>query len=152
MHYPGLPSHPDHETAKRQMKLFSGMISFELHGGLETGIKMAEVRFIGSVIPTFTNKSIPLLENKMYLLQLTCKLLVGNKSKCIAQVQMLNLKFFEFPDIHREHQFKFFHCTLKAHLLPSSFLAKPPENLAGITHKVCLCIYVEPGSVNVPQK
>ena len=54
---------------------------------------------------------------------------------------MLNLKFFEFPDIHREHQFKFFHCTLKAHLLPSSFLAKPPENLAGITHK-CVCAYM----------
>ena len=77
---------------------------------------------------------------------------MGNKIKRIAQVQMLNLKFFEFPDIHREHQFKFFHCILKAHLLPSSFLAKPPENLEGITHKVCLCIYVEPGSVNVPQK
>ena len=43
VHYPGLPSHPDHEIAKRQMKLFSGMISFELHGGLENGIKMAEV-------------------------------------------------------------------------------------------------------------
>lgn len=31
VHYPGLPSHPDHELAKRQMKHgFSGMISFEM--------------------------------------------------------------------------------------------------------------------------
>jgi len=30
VHYPGLPSHPDHEIAKKQMKGFGGMISFEL--------------------------------------------------------------------------------------------------------------------------
>ena len=69
MHYPGLPSHPDHETAKRQMKLFSGMIYFELHGGLETGIKMAEVRFIGSasgVVPTLTNEHIPRWRKVIY--------------------------------------------------------------------------------------
>ena len=35
--YPGLPSHPQHEIAKRQMTAFSGMISFELKGGLEAG-------------------------------------------------------------------------------------------------------------------
>ncbi|MFH0941540.1 MAG: PLP-dependent aspartate aminotransferase family protein [Chloroflexota bacterium] len=28
--YPGLPSHPGHETAKRQMKGFGGMVAFEL--------------------------------------------------------------------------------------------------------------------------
>jgi cystathionine gamma-lyase len=33
--YPGLPSHPQHELARRQMKGFGGMIAFELHGGLE---------------------------------------------------------------------------------------------------------------------
>jgi len=43
VYYPGLPSHPDHEVAKKQMKNFSGMISFELHGGLHSGIKMVEV-------------------------------------------------------------------------------------------------------------
>ena len=31
--YPGLASHPGHETAKRQMRGFSGMISFRVHGG-----------------------------------------------------------------------------------------------------------------------
>lgn len=36
--YPGLPSHPQHEIAKRQMKAFSGMIAFELVGDVQTGI------------------------------------------------------------------------------------------------------------------
>ena len=31
--YPGLPSHPQHELAKRQMSGFSGMVSFTLKGG-----------------------------------------------------------------------------------------------------------------------
>ena len=35
--YPGLPSHPQHELAKRQMKGFGSMVSFGLKGGLEAG-------------------------------------------------------------------------------------------------------------------
>ena len=35
--YPGLPSHPAHETAKKQMSGFSGVISFELTGGIPAG-------------------------------------------------------------------------------------------------------------------
>jgi cystathionine gamma-lyase len=31
--YPGLPSHPQHQLAKRQMKGFGGMVSFEIKGG-----------------------------------------------------------------------------------------------------------------------
>lgn len=31
--FPGLPSHPQHELARRQMDGFSGMVSFELDGG-----------------------------------------------------------------------------------------------------------------------
>ncbi|NNE77077.1 MAG: cystathionine beta-lyase, partial [Pricia sp.] len=30
VYYPGLPSHPDYELAKSQMKGFGGMLSFEL--------------------------------------------------------------------------------------------------------------------------
>ena len=37
VNYNGLPSHPDHELAKKQMKAFGGMLSFELKGGLEAG-------------------------------------------------------------------------------------------------------------------
>ena len=35
--YPGLPSHPDHEVAGRVLRGFSGMIAFEVAGGLEAG-------------------------------------------------------------------------------------------------------------------
>ncbi|MCB9637976.1 MAG: PLP-dependent transferase [Myxococcales bacterium] len=38
--YPGLPSHPGHEIAKRQMSAFSGMISFELKGGIPAGVAL----------------------------------------------------------------------------------------------------------------
>jgi cystathionine beta-lyase/cystathionine gamma-synthase len=31
--YPGLPSHPDHAIASRQMTGFGGMVCFEVHGG-----------------------------------------------------------------------------------------------------------------------
>ena len=33
--YPGLKSHPGHEVARRQMKGFGGMVSFEMRGGIE---------------------------------------------------------------------------------------------------------------------
>ena len=33
--YPGLESHPGHEIAKRQMKGFGGVVSFELKGGIQ---------------------------------------------------------------------------------------------------------------------
>jgi methionine-gamma-lyase len=47
VNYPGLPSHPDHQLAKKQMTGgFGGMMSFELKGGMEAGIKcMNRVRF-----------------------------------------------------------------------------------------------------------
>ena len=35
--YPGLPSHPQYELAKRQMDDFGGMVAFELKGGKEAG-------------------------------------------------------------------------------------------------------------------
>jgi len=35
VYYPGLPSHPDHEVARRQMTGFSGVVSFEIDGDLE---------------------------------------------------------------------------------------------------------------------
>jgi cystathionine beta-lyase/cystathionine gamma-synthase len=34
VHYPGLPSHPDHRLAKRQMRGFGAMMAFDLKGGL----------------------------------------------------------------------------------------------------------------------
>lgn len=37
VHYPGLPTHPDHEVAKRVLADFGGMVSFDLAGGREAG-------------------------------------------------------------------------------------------------------------------
>ena len=46
VNYPGLTSHPDHGLARRQMRGFGGMLSFELKGGLEAGIScMNRIRF-----------------------------------------------------------------------------------------------------------
>lgn len=41
VHYPGLPSHPQHELAKSQMRGFTGMISLEL-GSLERATRVAQ--------------------------------------------------------------------------------------------------------------
>ncbi len=38
VHYPGLPSHPAHELARRQMNDFGGMLSVQIRGGLEAAI------------------------------------------------------------------------------------------------------------------
>ena len=54
--YPGLPSHPSHKIAKKQMSGFSGMISFELTNGILAGetvmnsVKLAKLaESLGSV-------------------------------------------------------------------------------------------------------
>jgi cystathionine gamma-lyase len=40
--YPGLASHPQHDLAKRQMRAFGGMISFDLKGGLDDAKRLLE--------------------------------------------------------------------------------------------------------------
>ncbi|MEO7454418.1 MAG: PLP-dependent aspartate aminotransferase family protein [Fimbriimonadales bacterium] len=42
VHYPGLKSHPGHETAVKQMRGFGGMVSFELAGGTEAAKRVAK--------------------------------------------------------------------------------------------------------------
>jgi cystathionine gamma-synthase len=41
VHYPGLPSHPGHKTAARQMSAFGGMLSFQVRGNRETALAVA---------------------------------------------------------------------------------------------------------------
>ena len=41
VNYPGLPAHPQHELARRQMRAFGGMLSFELKGGEASARRMA---------------------------------------------------------------------------------------------------------------
>ena len=38
VNYNGLEDHPDHEIAKKQMRLFGGMLSFEIAAGLEASV------------------------------------------------------------------------------------------------------------------
>ena len=40
--YPGLKSHPEHNIAKKQMKLFGGMVTFVVSGGLSQAKKVLE--------------------------------------------------------------------------------------------------------------
>jgi cystathionine gamma-synthase len=40
--YPGLPDHPGHEVAAKQMRGFGGMVSFTLHGGEEAALRVCE--------------------------------------------------------------------------------------------------------------
>lgn len=42
VNYPGLPAHPGHDVAKKQMRGFGAMISFEVKGGYEAGKKVMD--------------------------------------------------------------------------------------------------------------
>jgi methionine-gamma-lyase len=42
VHYPGLPSHPDHRLAKRQMRGFGAMLAFDLKGGLSAARRFCD--------------------------------------------------------------------------------------------------------------
>lgn len=42
LHYPGLPSHPQHEVAARQLRGFGGMLAFEVKGGVEAGARVSD--------------------------------------------------------------------------------------------------------------
>ena len=41
VYYPGLPQHPSHEIARRQMSGWSGMLSFQVKGGYEAAMTVA---------------------------------------------------------------------------------------------------------------
>ena len=42
VYYPGLPDHPGHEIAAKQMRGFGGMVSFTLRGGEEAALRVCE--------------------------------------------------------------------------------------------------------------
>jgi cystathionine gamma-synthase len=41
VHWPGLPSHPNHDVAARQMRDFGGMLSVRIHGGRDAALSVA---------------------------------------------------------------------------------------------------------------
>ncbi|OQV20942.1 L-methionine [Hypsibius exemplaris] len=59
--YPGLPSHPGHEIAKKQMKSFGGLVAFEVKGNAEgartfvTSLKVATLTAAIGGIKTYVN-------------------------------------------------------------------------------------------------
>ena len=40
--WPGLPDHPGHAVAERQMRDFGGMVSFRLHGGVDAALQVVD--------------------------------------------------------------------------------------------------------------
>jgi cystathionine gamma-synthase len=47
VHFPGLPTHPGHAIAARQMRDFGGMLSFQVRGGKDQALAVAaKVRII----------------------------------------------------------------------------------------------------------
>ncbi|CAN6479123.1 unnamed protein product [Victoria cruziana] len=53
VHYPGLPSHPEHHIAVKQMKGFGGVVSFEVSGDLNTTRKFIDSLKIPYLAPSF---------------------------------------------------------------------------------------------------
>jgi cystathionine gamma-synthase len=49
VNYPGLPTHPQHELAKRQMTGFGGVLSFEIGGTMEDAMKFTESLRVGTL-------------------------------------------------------------------------------------------------------
>lgn len=49
VYYPGLPSHPQHELAKRQQSGFGGIVSFDLRGGREAAWALIDATRLFSI-------------------------------------------------------------------------------------------------------
>lgn len=52
VHYPGLPDHPGHAVARRQMSDFGGVLAFEVRGGLTAARKVADAFQLIRLAPT----------------------------------------------------------------------------------------------------
>ncbi|KAL0906909.1 hypothetical protein M5K25_025440 [Dendrobium thyrsiflorum] len=53
VYYPGLPSHPEHHIAKRQMTGFGGVVSFEVKGDFDATKKFIDSLKIPYIAPSF---------------------------------------------------------------------------------------------------
>jgi cystathionine beta-lyase/cystathionine gamma-synthase len=52
VHYPGLPTHPQHELAARQMRDFGSIVSFDLRGGEAAGRRFADALELFALTPS----------------------------------------------------------------------------------------------------
>jgi methionine-gamma-lyase len=72
--YPGLPSHPQYELAKRQMKNFSGIITFQVENGSELAKIFAEkLQIIHYAVSLGHHRSLIFFLNSKDLMQSTFK-------------------------------------------------------------------------------
>jgi cystathionine gamma-synthase len=52
VHYPGLESHPDHAVARKLMREFGGVVSFEVRGDLQAASKFVDALAIPYIAPS----------------------------------------------------------------------------------------------------
>jgi cystathionine gamma-synthase len=52
VHHPSLPTHPEHDIAKRQMTGFGGVVSFEIRGDLAAGSRLVDACRIPRIAPS----------------------------------------------------------------------------------------------------
>ncbi len=52
VHYPGLPSHPEHAIAVRQMHGFGGVVSFEVRGDLNAASRLVDACRVPRIAPS----------------------------------------------------------------------------------------------------
>ncbi|HET8562622.1 MAG TPA: aminotransferase class I/II-fold pyridoxal phosphate-dependent enzyme [Candidatus Binatia bacterium] len=52
VHYAGLPTHPQHDVARRQMRGFGGVVSFEIAGDLEAASRVVDACRIPQIAPS----------------------------------------------------------------------------------------------------
>lgn len=52
VHYAGLPTHPQHQVARRQMRGFGGVVSFEIAGDLEAASRVVDACHIPQIAPS----------------------------------------------------------------------------------------------------
>jgi methionine-gamma-lyase len=92
--YPGLPSHPQHDLARSQMKNFSGMISFQTGKGKETARRLAEkLRII--------HYAVSLGHHRSLIFYLHTEELLASSFKFTTQKQLDSWKAFAGDGIFR---------------------------------------------------
>lgn len=86
VHYAGLPSHPEHVIAKKQMRGFGGVVSFEIAGDLDTASRVVDGCRIPRIAPSLGGVE-SLIEQpalmSFYELTTEERLLVGIKDNLI---------------------------------------------------------------------
>lgn len=86
VHYAGLPSHPEHAIAKKQMRGYGGVISFEITGDLDTASRVVDGCRIPRIAPSLGGVE-SLIEQpalmSFYELTTEERLLVGIKDNLI---------------------------------------------------------------------